>query len=109
MNGDYKHALVFGASGLIGWSVVDQLLSQYPGPGHFKKVTAAIKRPANVKDFNWPHPTGEGQQLKLQLVCGINLLQGSVKDLADTLESSVSDIGTVTHVYYFGEFLSLSL
>lgn len=44
------HALVFGASGLAGWGVVDQLLENYPAEGTFSKVTALVNRPFSVAE-----------------------------------------------------------
>ena len=95
-----SHALVFGASGLAGWGVVDQLLSNYPTHGAFSRVTALVNRPFNVADSYWPGPSPS--RPKLQLVPHVNLLQGSVDDLSTLLKREVGDIGNVTHAFYFG-------
>lgn len=91
------HALVFGASGLAGWGVVDQLLSNYPFEGTFSKVTALANRPLNVEDSYWPSPSLP----KLNLVSGINLTS---EGFAHEFASKVEDLGSVTHVFYFGVF-----
>ena len=97
------HALVFGASGLAGWGVVDQLLSNYPAQGTFSQVTALVNRPFSVADSYWPNPSPS--QPKLQLVPHVDLLKGSVEDFTAFLKRAVADVGTVTHTYYFGALL----
>ena len=94
------HALVFGASGLAGWAVVDQLLSNYPTQGTFSQLTALVNRPLNVADSYWPSPSPS--RPKLQLVPHVNLLRGSVEELTDFLKHEVGDIENVTHAFYFG-------
>lgn len=90
-----KSALVFGASGLAGWGVVDQLLSNYPSEGTFSKVTALVNRPLKADDSYWPSPSLP----KLSLISGINLTS---EGFMDEFVSKVEDIGSVTHVFYFG-------
>ena len=97
------HALVFGASGLAGWGVVDQLLSNYPAHGTFTQVTALVNRPFSVADSHWPDPSPS--RPKLQLVTHVNLLKGSVEDFTAFLQREVADIEKVTHAFYFGAFL----
>lgn len=94
------HALVFGASGLAGWGVVDQLLSNYPAQGAFPHVTALVNRPFNVADSYWPSPSPS--RPKLQLVPHVDLLKGSVEDFTAFLKREVGDIENVTHAFYFG-------
>ena len=101
------HALVFGASGLAGWGVVDQLLSNYPAQGTFSQVTALVNRPFSLADSYWPDPLPS--RPKLQLVPHVDLLKGSVKDLTAFLECEVADIGNITHAYYFGAFLIIGV
>lgn len=95
-----NHALVFGASGNVGWGVVDQLLSNYPAPGIFSQVTALVNRPLTLEDSCWPldQTTGPG----LQLVSGVNLVEGTVESVSELLRSKVKNIDNVTHVFYFG-------
>lgn len=97
------HALVFGASGLAGWGVVDQLLSNYPAQGTFSQVTALVNRPFSVADSYWPDASPS--RPKLQLVSHVNLLQGTVKALTDFLKDKVRDVCSVTHAFYFGACL----
>jgi uncharacterized protein YbjT (DUF2867 family) len=92
------HALVFGASGLAGWGVVEQLLENYPTKGTFSKVTAVVNRPLSVVDSLWPIPDSP----TLDLVTGINLAEGSIETFTALLRENIKDISTVTHVYYFG-------
>lgn len=97
------HALVFGASGLAGWGVVDQLLSSYPAQGTFSRVTALVNRPFSVADSYWPSwPSASPSRPELQLVPHVDLLKGSVEELTAFLQREVRDIRNVTHAFYFG-------
>lgn len=111
MNEKGKHALVFGASGLIGWGIIDQLLSNYPSPGTFAKVTALVNRPLDVQDSFWPlqvnRPLDVQEQPELQLVSGINLADGTVQSVTELLRTKVKGIEHVTHVFYFGMLSSV--
>ena len=93
------HALVIGASGLIGWSVVNQLLQRYPTPSPFAKVTALVNRPLKLDDSFWPPPSSG--QLQLCLTSGVNLLC-SDEEFEALLKEKVSDIDSISHMYYFG-------
>ena len=97
-----NHAIVFGASGLAGWGVVDQLLSNYPSPGTFAKVTALVNRPLNIADSYWPDPSPLRPQLNL--VPRVNLAEGTIDDFSSLLEKRVEDISGVTHAFYFRKF-----
>jgi len=102
-----RHALVFGASGLAGWGVVNQLLSNYPVPGSFSRVTALVNRPLSVDESCWPiseHP-------KFQLVSGVDLSKEgrTEEEFRDWLKSNVHDIEGVTHVFYCCQFGFLPL
>ena len=99
------HALVFGASGLAGWGVVDQLLSNYPAQDTFSQVTALVNRPFSVADSHWPSPSLS--QPRLQLVSHMDLLKGSVQDFTALLKREVGDIKNVTHAFYFGVSLMM--
>lgn len=98
--GPDRHAIVFGASGLIGWAIVDQLLRSYPQAGSFSKVTAVTNRPLDLSESHWPQP--DPQQPTLQLVSGIDLRHGDAAELAESLKRAVKDIESVTHIYYLG-------
>jgi hypothetical protein len=93
------HALVIGASGLIGWSVVSELLLPYPAPTPFKKVTALVNRHLEFEDSLWPE--NSAGKPTLSLVSGVNLLC-SDEELETSLKDKVSDVESITHVYYFG-------
>ncbi|CZT18332.1 uncharacterized protein RCC_04176 [Ramularia collo-cygni] len=89
-----NHALVIGASGLIGWAVVEQLL-QHPAFGH---VTALVNRPLSIQDSFWPsHATGYPT---LSLVSGVNLLCSDAEFLS-LLQEKVTNGDTISHVFYF--------
>lgn len=96
------HALVFGASGLIGWALVDELLKGYPRDNRFSKVTALVNRPLRIENSYWPTP--DSSRPDLQLLSGINLASGTVEEFTEMLREQVAGIETVTHVYYFGEW-----
>lgn len=94
------HAVVIGASGLIGWGVVDELLSQDSiAAGTFGRVTAIVNRPIDRDDMFWPdeHPN----QPKLLTVDGVNLMDEGEKVTA-ILKDKIPDANTITHVFYFG-------
>ncbi|ATZ45335.1 hypothetical protein BCIN_01g01350 [Botrytis cinerea B05.10] len=93
-----KNALIFGATGLIGWGIVNELLSSYPQPGVFSMITAVANRPISAIDTHWPE--GSPQMPELQVVTGINLLEGTSEDLAMQLKDCVKDVGSITHVFY---------
>jgi nucleoside-diphosphate-sugar epimerase len=93
------HALVIGASGLIGWSVVNQLLQPYPTPSPFRKVTALVNRPLELEDSYWPN-AGPGNP-ELALASGANLMCED-DEFARVLKQKVEDINSVSHVFYFG-------
>ena len=95
------HALVFGASGILGWAIVNEILNNYPEKGVYSKVTALTKRPLTLEDALWPKP--DGQKPELNIVSGIDLTKGTVEEVRDVLQDQVPDIGTVTQVHYFGK------
>ncbi len=96
-----NHALVFGASGVAGWGLVEQLLDNYPKEGTFSKVTAVVNRPLDVENSYWPYLSPSRPEL--QLVSGVNLLKGTVEEFASALKQKVEGLEAVTHAYYFGD------
>ena len=95
MAGD--HALIFGASGITGWAITNQILNGYPSPNAFAKVTALTNRPLKMEETLWP------QSNKLQLVSGIDLMNtGGQTALEAEMKSKIEDIETVTQVFFFG-------
>jgi hypothetical protein len=93
-----KVALVFGASGVTGWSFVNEILGDYPKKGVWTKVHALTNRPLSQADSMWP------KDERLDIVSGIDLLKGSQEELEEELKSKVNGIEKVTHVYYLGAF-----
>lgn len=91
-----KNALVFGASGVTGWSFVNEILHDYPRPGVWGKVHALTNRPLSQEASYWPNDA------RLNIVSGIDLLRGSQEDLEEALKEHVEGIDEVTHVYYLG-------
>lgn len=89
-----KSALIFGASGVTGWSFVNEILHDYPKQGVWDKVHALTNRPLSQEASAWPNDA------RLNIVSGIDLLRGSQSDLEHELQSKVQDIHEVTHVYY---------
>lgn len=95
-----KHAIIYGASGLIGWALVNELLGSYPYSSSFSKVTAVTNRPLNLSESHWPDK--DSRKAKLQLVSGIDLRNGDGTTLAEGLKEAINDVENVTHVFYLG-------
>jgi len=98
-----KSALIFGASGVSGWSFVNEILEDYPKPGIWKRVHALTNRPLQQKDSLWPVDE------RLNLVSGIDLTAGTQEELQDALRKAIPDIAEVTHVYYLAYKASTDL
>ncbi|KAF6817742.1 sirq protein [Colletotrichum sojae] len=98
MTGD-NYAIVFGAAGLLGWAVVEQLLSNYPTGDSFYTVTAVINRPLAEPDFYWPKISV--YKPRLHIVPGVDLLSGTAEELSGQLKRNVPRIADVTHIFYF--------
>ncbi|KAM0424945.1 hypothetical protein ACHAPT_009746 [Fusarium lateritium] len=96
MSDSQNHALVFGATGLIGWAVVDQLLSGYPTSTTFAGVTAVSNRPVDASRTFWTEKSETRPQL--QLVSGVNLQSD---DVLGQLREKVPGVEKTTHVFYF--------
>lgn len=103
MSKERNHAIIFGASGLVGWSVLDQLLSNYPKPGSFSKVTAVINRP--IAEPDWGLPAASSDRPGLQTVSGIDLLNGTADELGRLLKERIPDVESITHIFYFGSYI----
>lgn len=97
-----KRAIIFGASGVSGWSFVNEILHDYPRSGIWDGVVALTIRPLKHEDALWP------KDPRLQIVSGINLL-----DDQDTIETKLSEnvqhIDQTTHVYYLAYKASTDL
>ncbi|RAL02178.1 SDR family oxidoreductase [Aspergillus ibericus CBS 121593] len=88
------HAIVFGCSGINGWALVNQLLSDYPAPGTFSKVTAVANRAFTPDEAQWPTDD------RLQIVSGVDLLVSDDAVLGKTLAEKIPSAETISHVYY---------
>ena len=90
-----NHALVFGASGISGWAIVNQILSDYPAKGVFSAVTALTNRPLPAEYALWPKDS------RLDVVSGLDLMKGSQEDLEASMKEKIKGIENVTQVFYF--------
>lgn len=89
-----KHALVLGASGITGWAIVTELLSDRADAQQFSRVTALTNRPLSPEVARWPSSP------KLHVVSGINLLKGTQDELQAEFQAKVPNIETVTQVFF---------
>ncbi|KAF2186720.1 hypothetical protein K469DRAFT_663770 [Zopfia rhizophila CBS 207.26] len=89
-----KSALVFGASGVTGWSFINEILNDYPQKGIWGKVHALMNRPLSQKQSQWPDDP------RLNIVSGVDLLEGSQEELEATMKGKIKGIKEVMHVYY---------
>ncbi|KAF5013585.1 hypothetical protein FDECE_445 [Fusarium decemcellulare] len=86
------HALIFGASGISGWSLLNQART-YPSPTTFQRITGTTNRPFTLKQAQIPADD------RIQLVPGVNLSK-SVDEVAELLKERIPDINTVSHVFF---------
>lgn len=89
-----KSAIVFGASGVTGWSFINEILNNYPQEGVWKRAHALTNRPLSQEQSQWPDDS------RLNIVSGIDLLSNSQESLEKELATKIPDISEVTHVYY---------
>ncbi|KAL4863148.1 hypothetical protein BDV12DRAFT_177842 [Aspergillus spectabilis] len=99
-----KHALIFGASGISGWSLLNQTL-QYPTPTTFNRVTGLCNRPFRTDDALLPDDD------RLNIVSGIDLTQ-PVEVVKALLKEKINDVESVDVVFFCayiqtGDFQSL--
>lgn len=89
-------ALVFGASGISGWAVMQNLLS-YPSPDTFRRIVGLTNRPMSKADGNFAE-----DDKRIELYSGFDLRQelGGVKT---QLTNTVPRLQELTHVYYCGK------
>lgn len=97
-----NHALVFGASGITGWAIVNAILNNYPSPDTFDRVTALTNRPLPPDVAQWPASD------KLQVGSGLDLLRGDQAALEREMKQRVRGIETVTHVYFFAYVMDMN-
>jgi hypothetical protein len=89
-----NHALVFGASGISGWSIVNQLLTDSLEARKFSKISAVTVRPITAEKALWPDSP------RLKIYSGIDLVRNSSEGVKDVLKQRIPDIETVTHVFF---------
>jgi len=90
-----KSALVFGASGVTGWSFINEILSDYPAQNVWKRAHALSNRPLTLSQSQWP------EDPRLNMVSGIDLLANNQESIEKQMQHKIPDISEVTHVYYF--------
>ena len=93
-----NHALVFGASGISGWAIVNQLLADYPEKGVFSTVTALTNRPLPAEYAQWP------EDPRLNVVSGLDLMAGNQEDLTAKMKEKIKNVESVSQVYFYCEF-----
>lgn len=89
-----SHALIFGASGISGWAILNEITS-YPSPKTFAKITGLSNRPLTLEQAYLP------QDPRLQLVNGVDLTK-SVSQVVQMLKDKVEDVHTISHVFFTG-------
>ncbi|KAK1547118.1 hypothetical protein CPAR01_01085 [Colletotrichum paranaense] len=87
------HALILGASGISGWSLLNQAQT-YPTPTTFARITGTTNRPLTLEQARLP-----ADDPRLALVSGIDFTK-SVDEVAAALRDKVPDVETVSHVFY---------
>ncbi|EQB47273.1 hypothetical protein CGLO_13600 [Colletotrichum gloeosporioides Cg-14] len=89
-----KTALVFGASGVSGWSFVNEILHDYPTTGIWNGCIALTNRPLDLDKTLWPRDE------RLSVISGVDLLGGDQDELNKTMKQKVTGIEKVTHIFY---------
>lgn len=98
-----KHvALIFGASGISGWAVTNNLFS-YPTPSTFSRVIGLTNRPMDLSGSQLPK-----NDSRLEIYSGINLRE-DIQMVKEQMRSKISNLQDITHVYYCGKYCNLSL
>lgn len=101
MSAQGKHALIFGASGISGWSLMKQCLS-YPTPTTFSRVTGLCNRPVDKKKLFLPDDP------RLDIVSGIDLT-APVETVVSGLQRKVPSVEDVDVVFFSGAFIPFLL
>ncbi|KAK1996655.1 hypothetical protein LX36DRAFT_637642 [Colletotrichum falcatum] len=86
------HALILGASGISGWSLMNQAC-RYPSPATFKRITGTTNRPLPLDGAHLPVDS------RLHITSGIDFTR-SVDEVAASLRQRIPDAETVSHVFY---------
>lgn len=88
-------AMVFGASGISGWAVMQNLLS-YPSRTTFSRIIGLTNRPLTLEQGGFP-----ADDERVELYSGINLRQ-DLEAVRAQLKEKVPRLDEVTNVYYLG-------
>ncbi|KAH8805146.1 hypothetical protein F5884DRAFT_441544 [Xylogone sp. PMI_703] len=91
MTGKFSRALVFGASGITGWAILQEAL-RYPQPNTFDRVIGLTRRPLTKSEASLPDDE------RLVLHSGIDLTS-EPNSLVERLKK-IDGIDKVTHVYF---------
>jgi hypothetical protein len=89
------HALILGASGISGWAVLNQTCD-YPSPSAFARITGTTNRPLTLEKAGIPYDD------RIRLVSGVDFTK-SVDEVVAQLKAKISDVNTVTHVFFTGK------
>lgn len=87
-----SHALIFGASGISGWALLNEITT-YPTPTTFAKITGLTNRRLSLEQAYLP------QDSRLNLVNGIDLTK-RVSEVVRMLKEKVDDAQTISHVFF---------
>ncbi|KAI9166334.1 Short chain dehydrogenase sirQ [Paramyrothecium foliicola] len=87
-----SHALILGASGISGWSLLNQA-RVYPSESAFRRITGTTNRPATLEQLRIPEDD------RIKIASGIDMTKNA-DQVATKLKQSISDIDTVTHVFF---------
>ncbi|EFQ34347.1 hypothetical protein CGRA01v4_13791 [Colletotrichum graminicola] len=86
------HALILGASGISGWSLMNQAC-RYPTRETFKRITGTTNRPLPLEKAHLPVDS------RLHIASGIDFTK-SVDEVAASLRRGIPDAETISHVFY---------
>lgn len=89
------HALILGASGISGWSILNRSRT-YPSPTTFSRITGTTNRPLTLEQARIPEDD------RIQLVSGVDFTK-TIEEVAATLKEKIPDVHTVTHVFFTGK------
>ncbi|KAL2832607.1 hypothetical protein BDW59DRAFT_169428 [Aspergillus cavernicola] len=87
-----KHALIFGASGISGWSLMKQCVS-YPTPSTFAHITGLCNRPVDKQNLFLPDDP------RLNIVSGIDLT-APLETVVSELKKKVPSVEDVDIVFF---------
>ncbi|KAF9878589.1 sirq protein [Colletotrichum karsti] len=86
------HALILGASGISGWSLMNQA-RDYPTPTTFSRITGTTNRPFTLEQAGLPSDP------RLKIASGIDFTK-SVEEVARSMKEKIPDVNTVSHVFF---------